>query len=206
MRNDFQKEDCQGENPFAKGFSPWTLFPKTPISVAAQGGEMTHWGARTRQIGTFPVNRENIRVFAGGFGNRLFTQKAGSRNFPLPSSPRADCGAKETIHCAKKFPPNPPQQTLNIVGFLTSWTRKWKTRQNNRNFWRGVWGATFFKKVLPRLFLTLPSIRKQPVAHPDGQAVSFEQTFHQAFYFRQFIVEKVLEREDLTLAELRVLL
>ena len=29
---------------------------------------MTHWGARTRQIGTFPVNRENIRVFAGGFG------------------------------------------------------------------------------------------------------------------------------------------
>ena len=31
MRNDFQKEDCQGENPFAKGFSPWTLFPKTPI-------------------------------------------------------------------------------------------------------------------------------------------------------------------------------
>ncbi len=31
MRNDFQKEECQGENPFAKGFSPWTLFPKTPI-------------------------------------------------------------------------------------------------------------------------------------------------------------------------------
>ena len=31
MRNDFQKEDYQGENPFTKGFSPWTLFPKTPI-------------------------------------------------------------------------------------------------------------------------------------------------------------------------------
>ena len=30
-RNDFQKADDQGENPFAKGFSPWTLFPKTPI-------------------------------------------------------------------------------------------------------------------------------------------------------------------------------
>ena len=29
-RNDFQKADDQGENPFAKGFSPWTLFPKTP--------------------------------------------------------------------------------------------------------------------------------------------------------------------------------
>ena len=40
---------------------------------------MTDLGARTRQIGTFLVNRENIRVFAGGFGNRLFTQKAGSR-------------------------------------------------------------------------------------------------------------------------------
>ena len=48
---------------------------------------MTHWGARTRQIGTFPVNRENIRVFAGGFGNRLFTQKAGSRNFPSSIQP-----------------------------------------------------------------------------------------------------------------------
>ena len=29
---------------------------------------MTDLGTRTRQIGTFPVNRENIRVFAGGFG------------------------------------------------------------------------------------------------------------------------------------------
>jgi hypothetical protein len=48
---------------------------------------MTHWGARTRQMGTFPVNLENIRVFAGGFGNRLFTQKAGSRNFPSSIQP-----------------------------------------------------------------------------------------------------------------------
>jgi hypothetical protein len=37
MRNDFQKEDCQGENPFAKGFSPWTLFPKTPILLRRKG-------------------------------------------------------------------------------------------------------------------------------------------------------------------------
>ena len=42
-------------------------------SVAAQGGEMTDQIARTRQMGTFPVDRENIRIFAGGFGNRLFT-------------------------------------------------------------------------------------------------------------------------------------
>ncbi len=48
---------------------------------------MTHWGVRTRQMGTFPVNLENIRVFAGGFGNRLFTQKAGSRNFPSSIQP-----------------------------------------------------------------------------------------------------------------------
>ena len=41
---------------------------------------MTDLCARTRQIAAFPVDRENIRVFAGGFGNRLFTQKAGSRN------------------------------------------------------------------------------------------------------------------------------
>jgi hypothetical protein len=63
MRNDFQKDDCQGENPFAT--PRFAGFPLDPLSenshsVAAQGGEMTHWGARTRQIGTFPVNRENI--------------------------------------------------------------------------------------------------------------------------------------------------
>ncbi|MGO9117184.1 MAG: adenylate/guanylate cyclase domain-containing protein [Desulfomonilaceae bacterium] len=43
---------------------------------------MTDLDARTRQICAFPVNRENIRVFTGGFGNRLFTEKAGSRHFP----------------------------------------------------------------------------------------------------------------------------
>jgi hypothetical protein len=69
MRNDFQKEDCHRENPFAKGFSPWDPLSENSHSVAAQRGEMTHWGARTRQIGTFPVDRENIRVFAGGFGS-----------------------------------------------------------------------------------------------------------------------------------------
>lgn len=56
---------------------------------------MTDLGARTRQIGTFPVDLENIRVFAGGFGNRLFTEKAGSRNSPssIPL-PAVDGGCK----------------------------------------------------------------------------------------------------------------
>jgi hypothetical protein len=30
-RNDFQKADSQGENSFAKEFSLWTPFQKTPI-------------------------------------------------------------------------------------------------------------------------------------------------------------------------------
>ncbi len=42
---------------------------------------MTHWGARIRQMGTFPVNLENVRVFAAEVGYRLFTEKACSRNF-----------------------------------------------------------------------------------------------------------------------------
>jgi hypothetical protein len=29
---------------------------------------MTDWGARTRQMGTSPVNLEDIRVFVGGAG------------------------------------------------------------------------------------------------------------------------------------------
>jgi hypothetical protein len=44
---------------------------------------MTDLGVRTRQIGTFPVNREDTRVFAGGFGNRLFTKKGGFPKFSL---------------------------------------------------------------------------------------------------------------------------
>ncbi len=58
---------------------------------------MTDLGVRTRQIGAFPVDRDNIRVFAGGSGNRLFTQKAGSSNFPSSIQPRTPCGVKETI-------------------------------------------------------------------------------------------------------------
>ena len=62
---------------------------------------MTELGARTRQVGAFPVDIENIRVFAGGFGNRLFAKKAGSRNFPSSVQPRTACGAKETIQSGK---------------------------------------------------------------------------------------------------------
>ena len=58
---------------------------------------MTDLGVRSRQIVTFPVDRGNIRVFAGGFGNRIFTQKAGSRNFPSSIQPRSACGAKKTL-------------------------------------------------------------------------------------------------------------
>ncbi len=74
----FRRRATRGKTLLQKGFPP---DPPSENShyVTAQGGEMTDLGARTRQIGTFLVNRENIRVFAGGFGNRLFTQKAGSR-------------------------------------------------------------------------------------------------------------------------------
>ena len=85
---------------------------------------MTDLGVRTRRIGTFAINRENIRVFAGGLGptgrganmrseaeshrynsmwryacspcaEHLFTQKAGSRDFPSSIEPRTHCGVKE---------------------------------------------------------------------------------------------------------------
>ncbi len=64
---------------------------------------MAHWGARTRQIGTFPVNLENISPAqnAGlpeGSGTGLLHEKLVPEIFPLPSSSRASCGAKETIH------------------------------------------------------------------------------------------------------------
>jgi hypothetical protein len=99
---------------------------------------MTHWGARTRQIGTFPVNRENISPAqnaglpegSGPLGvaatcivrlgvldtlpccvmdirrarSTFLHKKRVPEIFPLPSSLRAACGAKETIHFAKKFP------------------------------------------------------------------------------------------------------
>ncbi|MGO9117296.1 MAG: hypothetical protein ACLQPD_06745 [Desulfomonilaceae bacterium] len=43
------------------------------------GGETTHLGVGTIQIVTSPFKGENTSFFAGGAGNRLFTQKAGSR-------------------------------------------------------------------------------------------------------------------------------
>ena len=76
---------------------------------------MTHWGARTRQMGTFPVNLENIRVFAGGFGNRLFTQKAGSRNFPSSIQPPGSLRSKRNNPFAKEVSPSPSPKTPMIV-------------------------------------------------------------------------------------------
>jgi hypothetical protein len=52
---------------------------------------------------------------------------------------------------AKKFPPSPLQETpsnLRLAGFLGEETGK---PEHIRSFWKGVWGGTFFKKVLPRL-------------------------------------------------------
>ena len=60
---------------------------------------MAHWGARTRQMGTFPVNRENISPAqnAGlpeGSGTGFLHKKRVPEIFPLPSSPWAACGAR----------------------------------------------------------------------------------------------------------------
>ncbi len=66
---------------------------------------MTDWGARTRQMGTFPVDLENIRVFAGGFGNRLFTLKSGFPKFSLfHLAPGQPAGQKKQSICKKGFP------------------------------------------------------------------------------------------------------
>jgi hypothetical protein len=47
-RIDFRKADLQGENPFAKGFSPWAPFPKTPKWLRRSLGSATGSLARTR--------------------------------------------------------------------------------------------------------------------------------------------------------------
>ncbi len=56
----FRKRTARGKTLLQKGFPPGSPLSENSHSVAAQGGEMTHWDARTRQIGTFPVNHENI--------------------------------------------------------------------------------------------------------------------------------------------------
>lgn len=71
---------------------------------------MADWGSRKRQMGTFPVNRENIRVCAGGFGNRLFTQKAGSRKFPSSIQPPGTLRSKR----------NNPLQKIGFVRILSA--------------------------------------------------------------------------------------
>ena len=54
-------------------------------SIAVQGGEITDLIARTRQISTFAVNHDNVRVFWEGAGSRAergITQKRVSRKIP----------------------------------------------------------------------------------------------------------------------------
>jgi hypothetical protein len=52
---------------------------------------------------------------------------------------------------AKKFPPNPLQE-IHINFWLADFPgRKSASQSIYRSFWRGVWGVTFFRKVLPRL-------------------------------------------------------
>ena len=68
-RNDFQKADRQGKNPFAKGFSPWTLFPKTPKWL--RSGHELATGSLTR---TRP-EEAYLGVLCGGTGGRLSCKK-----------------------------------------------------------------------------------------------------------------------------------
>ena len=61
---------------------------------------MTDLGVRTRQIRTFPVDLENIRVFAGGFGNPLFTLKSGFPKLVLFHPAKNAVGNLETYTLA----------------------------------------------------------------------------------------------------------
>ncbi len=68
-RLDFQKADRQGENPFAKGFSPWTPFPKTPKWLRSRHEPTTGSLTRTRPEEAY------LGVLCGGAGGRLSCKK-----------------------------------------------------------------------------------------------------------------------------------
>ena len=68
-RNDFQKADRQGKNPFAtQRVSPWTLFPKTPKWVRSGHEPVTGSLTRTRPEGAY------LGVFGVGSGEGLFAK------------------------------------------------------------------------------------------------------------------------------------
>jgi|WetSurMetagenome_2_1015567.scaffolds.fasta_scaffold1053743_2 hypothetical protein len=68
-RNDFQKADHQGKNPFAKGFSPWTPFPKTPKWLRSGHKPVTGSLTRTRPEEAY------LGVLGAGTGGRLSCKK-----------------------------------------------------------------------------------------------------------------------------------
>jgi len=65
----FQKADRQGKNPFAKGFSPWTPFPKTPKWLRSGHEPATGSLTRTRPEEAY------LGVLCGGTGGRLSCKK-----------------------------------------------------------------------------------------------------------------------------------
>jgi gluconokinase len=68
-RRDFQKADRPGENPFAKGFSPGTPFPKTPILLRRRDDLATISLTRT------PAKEARLGVLCGGAGGRSSCKK-----------------------------------------------------------------------------------------------------------------------------------
>jgi len=55
------------------------------------------------------------------------------------------------IHCVKKFPLDPLQETLYSAGIPASWPRKPECRRRIEVFGEGLGEEPFYKKVLPAL-------------------------------------------------------
>jgi hypothetical protein len=79
-RNDFQKGECQGENPVAKGFSPWTPFPKTLICFQLNDATVLAFTLDTAS---------HLEFLPEGSGTGFLHKKRVHENFPLPSSAEA---------------------------------------------------------------------------------------------------------------------
>ncbi len=62
----------------------WTPLSENSILLRRKEEKWLDWGARTRQMGTFPVNRENIRVFCRRVREPDFLQKSGSPKISPP--------------------------------------------------------------------------------------------------------------------------
>jgi|GEM_PF-4787856 len=132
-RNDFQKADRQGENPFAKGFSPWTPFPKTPKWLRRGPGLATDSLIRTRP------KEACLEFFAGEPGGGLLARKSppdslrSKRNNPL---------------CKKGFPGSFPRISNIVTRHIVRvprhdrsprLTRDTLSRSTYAPFCRGAW-------------------------------------------------------------------